>query len=422
MATAEHATGGGVAAVIVVYGSPEERLRRCVDALVAAGGRELRAVVIVDNRAPHHEGVQRRVAAATPSAVLVRSAGNVGFSAAVNAGVAAAPPEADLVLLLNDDAIVGPGAVDALASALRGAPPSVVGGRPEDAPRRAPGDRRCRRHLRERAGRGHERGARAARHRPVRRARTVLRVCASAPPCCGAARSAPTVRSDPCGSARSCTTRTSSGAGGPGSPGTASSPHRPPSCTTRCRRRRGPTATTPSTSTSSATCCCARSAAPSPGSSVPCVLAGARPRHARRAAGPGRASGRARWPAHCWRCRASCGASRRPAAPRPARRRAAAPRDRAADLLRSGHLRNGRARGRDGRRPGPARGALTRRVLSRPPRRWRGGAAPTRRVRDRAGRPRALTCSQRPRSVTTPSVSCTTAGATSKRHASCHQS
>lgn len=128
----------GVVAVIVVFGSPEARLRRCVTSLLASSGDDLREIVLVDNASRSNAGVAARIAQEVTAGAdtrvrcrVVVNHRNLGFSAAVNRGVGEAHPGADLVMVLNDDATVDPAAVQQMSSALRAAPERVAGVAPK---------------------------------------------------------------------------------------------------------------------------------------------------------------------------------------------------------------------------------------------------------------------------------------------------
>jgi GT2 family glycosyltransferase len=116
----------GVAAVIVVYGAPEARLEACVASLRASEGNDLIEIVLVDNAAPTHVGASAMVAGRHVGVTVLAMLSNLGFAAAVNRGIAAARADADLILLLNDDATVSPSALLLMVRSLRAAEPDVV--------------------------------------------------------------------------------------------------------------------------------------------------------------------------------------------------------------------------------------------------------------------------------------------------------
>jgi N-acetylglucosaminyl-diphospho-decaprenol L-rhamnosyltransferase len=101
----------GVAAVVVNYNA-RDHLIECVRSLRAEGVAD---VVVVDNASV--DGSGPALAEDDPRAHFVPTGANLGFGRAANRGVAeTATP---YVLILNPDAIVHPGAVGALAAALR---------------------------------------------------------------------------------------------------------------------------------------------------------------------------------------------------------------------------------------------------------------------------------------------------------------
>ena len=100
-----------VAAVIVHFRTPEETVRAAAAVAQTAPGADL---LVVDNASG--DGIARRLAAAVPGARVVEELVNRGYGAGCNRG--ARETSRPLLLFLNSDAYVRPGAVDALASAL----------------------------------------------------------------------------------------------------------------------------------------------------------------------------------------------------------------------------------------------------------------------------------------------------------------
>jgi N-acetylglucosaminyl-diphospho-decaprenol L-rhamnosyltransferase len=100
-----------VSAVVVSFNT-RAHLLRCLESLPAAA-LPLETVV-VDNASA--DGSADAVAARFPAVRLLRNAENVGFGRASNQGIALA--RAPYVLLLNSDAEVRPGAVEAMAALL----------------------------------------------------------------------------------------------------------------------------------------------------------------------------------------------------------------------------------------------------------------------------------------------------------------
>ena len=110
-------TGRALTVVIVTYNSVGVigpcLASVCADLLpaIVAGDAE---VIVVDNASA--DGTAALVADAFPAVRLIHSPGNVGYAAAINAGIVAAPPTG-AVLVLNPDIRLAPGAVDALRHA-----------------------------------------------------------------------------------------------------------------------------------------------------------------------------------------------------------------------------------------------------------------------------------------------------------------
>ncbi|MFN2608243.1 MAG: glycosyltransferase family 2 protein [Acidimicrobiales bacterium] len=110
-------TNADVAAIVVNYNT-RDHLLRCVASLRAEGVGD---VVVVDNDSA--DGSDAALAGADPAATFLPTGANLGFGRAANRGVGATT--APLVLILNPDAVVCPGAVAALVAAL-GADPSLA--------------------------------------------------------------------------------------------------------------------------------------------------------------------------------------------------------------------------------------------------------------------------------------------------------
>jgi hypothetical protein len=122
-----------VSAVIVSFNT-REHLLRCLASLEAHVTLPFE-VVVVDNGSG--DGSADAVRAAHPAARVIENAANLGFASACNRGLREA--RAPYCLLLNSDAEIGPGAVEALAKVLDERPevgivgPRTVspGGRPQ---------------------------------------------------------------------------------------------------------------------------------------------------------------------------------------------------------------------------------------------------------------------------------------------------
>ncbi len=111
-----------VGVVVVHWGDVADTLA-CLRSL-AASGMPAQPLVVVDNGT--HALAPDAVAAAAPGAELVRLDANQGFAGGSNAGIRRAlAAGADFVLLLNNDAIVDPGCLEALVRAA-GAGPRVA--------------------------------------------------------------------------------------------------------------------------------------------------------------------------------------------------------------------------------------------------------------------------------------------------------
>ncbi|MDX2275842.1 MAG: glycosyltransferase family 2 protein [Hyphomonadaceae bacterium] len=106
-------------------------LRDCLDALIAAP--EISEIVLVDNgNPPDVEAWLDQRAAAEPRLKLVRGQGNVGFGRACNAGAKRAA--GDVLLFVNPDVVLAPGAAASMQEALAGVDGlALIGGDVRDA-------------------------------------------------------------------------------------------------------------------------------------------------------------------------------------------------------------------------------------------------------------------------------------------------
>ena len=108
-----------IAAVILNYDTPTDTLL-AVRSLLASR-RAPDQIRVVDNGPD--EACARALAPVMHAIRYVRSAGNIGFSAGCNAGIRAALDEgAELVLLVNSDAVIAPDAIERLEHALAAQP------------------------------------------------------------------------------------------------------------------------------------------------------------------------------------------------------------------------------------------------------------------------------------------------------------
>ncbi|WP_158589872.1 glycosyltransferase [Gemmobacter lutimaris] len=104
-----------VTVVIPNWQSPED-LRDCLAALAARDWQGLLEIVVADNGSDEAVLEPLRAGAAAGRLRLIESGRNYGFTHAANLGIAAARPGSD-ILLLNNDAIVQGGAIQALQRA-----------------------------------------------------------------------------------------------------------------------------------------------------------------------------------------------------------------------------------------------------------------------------------------------------------------
>lgn len=113
--------------VIVSYNADAE-LRACLRSLRAAPPATDHQVIVVDNASTDGSVASAR---AVDGVRVIAMERNAGFSAANNAGIRAS--DGDLILLLNSDTIVPPGAVDTLIERLAFHDAAIVGPRLVDA-------------------------------------------------------------------------------------------------------------------------------------------------------------------------------------------------------------------------------------------------------------------------------------------------
>ena len=109
--------------VIVAYNARGD-LEACLRTLHAAPPARPHTNVVVDNASG--DGAADLVAARWPAVCLLRQRENLGFARANNVGIRAT--HGDLVLLLNSDTLVPPGALDALVGALDATPAAAIAG------------------------------------------------------------------------------------------------------------------------------------------------------------------------------------------------------------------------------------------------------------------------------------------------------
>jgi GT2 family glycosyltransferase len=111
-------------AIVIVSYNARDDLARALASLAAAPPATAHEVVVVDNASS--DGSAAVVRERFPSVRVIEAGGNLGFAKANNIGMRAT--ESDLVLLLNSDTVVPPGAVDALVADLLAHPEVAVAG------------------------------------------------------------------------------------------------------------------------------------------------------------------------------------------------------------------------------------------------------------------------------------------------------
>src|SRR5438046_3046320 len=109
--------------VIIVNWNAGQALEACLASL-AAGGVPAPEVVLVDNASS--DGSARAASARHPQVRLVETGANLGFAAGANRGAEAA--RGDVLVFLNPDARVEPGALATLVEALAGTPGAGIAG------------------------------------------------------------------------------------------------------------------------------------------------------------------------------------------------------------------------------------------------------------------------------------------------------
>jgi N-acetylglucosaminyl-diphospho-decaprenol L-rhamnosyltransferase len=115
-------TGAADAAVVIVNYRTAALVERCLDS-VAATCEELKLeTIVVDNAS--RDGSVERLRASRPVADVIAMPANRGFAAGVNAGFRHS--RAEVVILLNPDTEVRPGALPALVARLRAHPRAGV--------------------------------------------------------------------------------------------------------------------------------------------------------------------------------------------------------------------------------------------------------------------------------------------------------
>ena len=114
-------TDGHVTALVLTYRPELESLRSCVESAVAEGAS---AIVGVNNDDPSTVRTALRAVDGIDRTSVIQLGKNWGYAGGINRLLDHAP--GDYVLLLNDDAQLDSGALDALLNSLDGAPDDVV--------------------------------------------------------------------------------------------------------------------------------------------------------------------------------------------------------------------------------------------------------------------------------------------------------
>ena len=113
----------GVSIIVVTYNS-REHIDACLESLTRHPPRIGHDTLIVDNASP--DGTAAAVRRRWPAVDVIDAGANVGFARGSNIGIR--HTSAPLVLLLNPDSEVRPGALDALVDALESRPGAAVAG------------------------------------------------------------------------------------------------------------------------------------------------------------------------------------------------------------------------------------------------------------------------------------------------------
>lgn len=122
----------GLDIIIPVYGRPD-LLQKCLDSIAAQTGVDYQ-IYLVDDQGPEQDQLAEIYKAQNGSARLMRNKENLGFARTVNRGVALG--RAPLVLILNSDVEMKPGALAAMVAEFDNPKVGVVGPKllfPEDS-------------------------------------------------------------------------------------------------------------------------------------------------------------------------------------------------------------------------------------------------------------------------------------------------
>lgn len=123
-------------AIVVVNWNTRHLLAKCLQAIFETAGQLPLEVWVVDNAS--HDGSVRMVRERYPQVRLVENQTNVGFATANNQAIA--QTSSPWVMLLNSDAIVQPGALQAIVAFMRATPRAGIVGanvvNPDGSPQR----------------------------------------------------------------------------------------------------------------------------------------------------------------------------------------------------------------------------------------------------------------------------------------------
>ena len=108
--------------IVIVSYNAREHLENCLRSLFSAPPSTPFHVVVVDNASS--DGSVEAVRRGWPLVQVIAEARNRGFAGGNNVGIRAT--DGELVLLLNNDTIVGPGAIETLVERLRAHPDAAV--------------------------------------------------------------------------------------------------------------------------------------------------------------------------------------------------------------------------------------------------------------------------------------------------------
>ena len=108
--------------ILIVSHNARHDLERCLESLVDHPPALAHEVIVLDNAS--NDGSGQAVRSRWSGVRLIELGGNVGFARANNIGFRQS--DSEMVLLLNSDTVVGPGAIDRLVAELRHRPDTAV--------------------------------------------------------------------------------------------------------------------------------------------------------------------------------------------------------------------------------------------------------------------------------------------------------